>query len=35
MTPYYWHASEEKQQHIAELERLDTEAHFLVDRYRN
>ena len=31
MTPYYWHASEEKQQHIAELERLATEAHFLID----
>ena len=33
MTPYYWHASEEKQARIAALERLDTEADFLIDRY--
>ena len=31
MTPYYWHADEAKQQAIGELERLDTEAHFLID----
>jgi 23S rRNA (guanine745-N1)-methyltransferase len=33
MTPYYWQASREKQQQIADLAELVTEVDFIVDRY--
>ncbi|OQX32672.1 MAG: hypothetical protein B0D96_13275 [Candidatus Sedimenticola endophacoides] len=31
MTPYYWQASRQKQERIADLEHLRTEAHFRID----
>lgn len=34
MTPYYWQTDQERQQRILGLERLETEAAFLVDVYR-
>ncbi len=34
MTPYYWQASREKQEHIAGLEDTETEIAFRVDCYR-
>ncbi|MEW5755519.1 MAG: putative RNA methyltransferase [Pseudomonadota bacterium] len=33
MTPYYWHAAPEKQQHVAALTELTTEIEFVVNVY--
>lgn len=33
MTPYYWHAPQEKQQHVAALTELKTEIEFVVNVY--
>ncbi|MCG8428296.1 MAG: hypothetical protein MI754_13155, partial [Chromatiales bacterium] len=34
MTPYYWQASADKQQQIAELSALETPVDFIIDQYR-
>jgi len=35
MTPYYWQASREKQEHIFNLKQLDTQADFRINLYRS